>query len=133
MTTIVVRNYFLAGRPSRPVAPGDIRDFGDDLNAEYVAQGFACYKDEAEAVREIPDTEHPVIQDPDDRPDNHGGPGPDDEAPEDEKPEPQRPYGNAAKAAWVEYALAVDENLTRDVAETMTKADLMAGYGERLL
>lgn len=46
--------------------------------------------------------------------------------------EPKRPYGNAPKSAWVRYACEVDENMTAERAEGMTKADLMSRYGERL-
>lgn len=45
----------------------------------------------------------------------------------------KRPYGNAPKSAWQRYACAVDSELTPERAETMTKADLMSKYGERLL
>lgn len=44
----------------------------------------------------------------------------------------KRPYGNATKAAWVRYAIALDENLSEAAATAMTKADLMSRYGERL-
>ena len=51
------------------------------------------------------------------------------------QPEPEevkKPYGNAPKSAWVRYAAAVDENMSEERAEGMTKADLMSRYGERL-
>lgn len=46
--------------------------------------------------------------------------------------EAKRPYGNAPKSAWVRYACAIDEKMTTERAEGMTKADLMSRYGERL-
>lgn len=50
-----------------------------------------------------------------------------------EAPKPmKRPYGNAPKNAWIDYAVSVDEGLTRERAEMMTKSDLMSRYGERL-
>lgn len=45
---------------------------------------------------------------------------------------PQRPYGNAPKSAWIRYACEVDDKMTPERAEAMTKADLMSRYGERL-
>ncbi len=55
--------------------------------------------------------------------------GEDDRA---EAEKPKRPYGNAPKSAWARYAVAVDQELTRERAEGMTKADLMSRYGSRL-
>lgn len=56
-----------------------------------------------------------------------------DEVPADLKPEDiQRPYSNAPKSAWVRYACQVDDALTEERAEDMTKADLISRYGERL-
>lgn len=52
--------------------------------------------------------------------------------PSDPAEPPKRPYGNAPKSAWVAYACAVDEKMTEERAEGMTKADLMSRYGERL-
>lgn len=53
--------------------------------------------------------------------------------PEPEIPEePKRPYGNATKAAWIEYALAVDKDLTAEAAGKLTRIELMSRYGERL-
>ena len=54
---------------------------------------------------------------------------------ETSQPEPEevkKPYGNAPKSAWVRYAAAVDENMSEERAEGLTKADLMSRYGERL-
>lgn len=45
---------------------------------------------------------------------------------------PKRPYGNAPKSAWIRYGMSVDPELTEERGETMTKADLMSKYGERL-
>jgi hypothetical protein len=45
---------------------------------------------------------------------------------------PKKPWGNAPKSAWVNHAVAVDPNMTRERAENMTRADLMSRYGERL-
>lgn len=51
----------------------------------------------------------------------------------DDAPEPpKRPYGNAPKSAWVRYACEVDDKMTEERGEGMTKADLMSRYGERL-
>ena len=52
---------------------------------------------------------------------------------EDDPEPPKRPYGNAPKDAWIEYAAAVDPEMSRERALGMTKADLMSRYGERLL
>lgn len=43
----------------------------------------------------------------------------------------KRPVANSPKAAWIRYAAAVDENMSEERAELMTKADLMSKYGER--
>lgn len=56
-------------------------------------------------------------------------PGDDADAAEEVK----RPYGNSPKSAWVRYACQVDDKMTEERAEGMTKADLMSRYGERLL
>src|ERR1700691_3865513 len=48
-----------------------------------------------------------------------------------EREEVKKPYGNAPKSAWVRYACAVDEKMSEERAEGMTKADLMSRYGER--
>ncbi len=53
--------------------------------------------------------------------------------PESAKEPPKRPYGNAPKSAWVEYVVAIEPDMTRERAETMSKADLMSGWGQRLL
>jgi len=45
---------------------------------------------------------------------------------------PKRPYGNAPKSAWIRYACEVDERMTEERAELMSKADLISRYGERL-
>lgn len=50
----------------------------------------------------------------------------------DEPEEVKRPYGNAPKSAWVHYACSVDPKMTQERGDGMTKADLMAKYGERL-
>jgi hypothetical protein len=51
----------------------------------------------------------------------------------DEPPEEiKKPYGNAPKSAWVRYACSVDPSMTEERGESMTKADLMSRYGERL-
>lgn len=52
--------------------------------------------------------------------------------PDSEPEEVKKPYGNAPKSAWVRYACSVDDKMTEERAETMTKADLMSRYGERL-
>lgn len=43
----------------------------------------------------------------------------------------KRPVANSPKSAWIRYAAAVDENMSEERAELMTKADLMSKYGER--
>jgi hypothetical protein len=45
--------------------------------------------------------------------------------------EVKRPVANAPKSAWIRYAVSVDEKLSEERAELMTKADLMSKYGER--
>lgn len=52
--------------------------------------------------------------------------------PDSEPEEVKKPYGNAPKSAWVRYACSVDDKMTEERAETLTKADLMSRYGERL-
>lgn len=44
----------------------------------------------------------------------------------------KRPYGNAAKAAWIRWALYSDPDLTQEAASEMSKVQLMTAYGERL-
>jgi hypothetical protein len=55
-----------------------------------------------------------------------------DEPEETEPEEVKRPYGNAPKSAWIRYACAVDEKMTQERGEGLTKAELMSKYGERL-
>lgn len=43
---------------------------------------------------------------------------------------PVRPPVNAPKNEWVGYAVAVDEGLTIDDADAMTKNDLIEKYGK---
>lgn len=50
---------------------------------------------------------------------------------EDETPGPKRPYTTAKKEDWIAYAVAQGED--PDVAERMTKADLISKYGATLL
>lgn len=50
----------------------------------------------------------------------------------DEDEEVKRPYGNAPKSTWIRYACSVDPKMTQERGDGMTKADLMAKYGERL-
>jgi hypothetical protein len=56
------------------------------------------------------------------------------DAPSADKPEEEikRPVANAPKSTWIRYAVSVDEKLSEERAELMTKADLMSRYGERL-
>lgn len=52
--------------------------------------------------------------------------------PGEEPEEVKRPYGNAPKSAWIRYACSVDDKMTEERGDGMTKADLMSRYGERL-
>lgn len=63
----------------------------------------------------------------------YGGEHGDEFTPAAEPKEPKRPYGNATKAAWVEWAVHVNPELTEEEASAMSKNQLMAEYGERLL
>lgn len=51
---------------------------------------------------------------------------------EGDEEEIKRPYGNAPKSAWIRYACSVDDKMTQERGDGMTKADLMAKFGERL-
>jgi len=52
----------------------------------------------------------------------------DDEGPKDEGP--VQPAKNASKDEWVGYALAVDDKLTVDDADAMTRNDLVEKYAK---
>lgn len=51
-------------------------------------------------------------------------------AAETEDEGPKRPAKNASKNDWVGYALTVDENLTVDDADAMSRDDLIEKYGK---
>ena len=46
------------------------------------------------------------------------------------EPEMKRPYGNASKAAWIDWA--VHSGCDAEEAAGLTKTELMSRYGERL-
>lgn len=51
--------------------------------------------------------------------------------PADDAPQLERPAASALKADWVAYAVAIDPDLKPDDADAMTKADLVAKYGDK--
>src|SRR5262245_23002287 len=81
----------------------------DDFAEFLVRSGDAVYHGEQPEDDPVPVTE-PAPETPEA-----------ESEPETEDPEPKRPYGNAAKADWIHYALKVDKDLTVEQASAKSK------------
>lgn len=107
----------------------------DDEAAVHVRSGLAVYTDGPQpegtpAVPVVPDSGTSLTPD-----DNDFGQDPrfileDAERARVTQPEVKRPYGNASKAAWVDWA--VHNGADAVEAASLTKNELMSRYGEAL-
>lgn len=128
--------YRYVGGPAWPPFNG-VMECSDEEAAKHVSNGNAVYlEDEPEAIdpsgfhplRKWTDDYEPALDPENYRPEDPELP--DDPGDEEEVPGPKRPNTNGKKEAWVAYAVAMGED--PEVAERMTRIDLISKYGASL-